>query len=155
MEPKFVTKPAFMVVGMRYFGKNQAGEIPRLWDAFLPHLGEIQQTDESCDSFGICNQPDAEGNFEYVAGLPVTCVDSLPEGMVARLVPQQDYAVFVHVGGLDTLGQTYEYIYQQWLPNSAYLFRPGGNDFELYHEGEFNPASKDSKMYIYVPVVTK
>ena len=34
MEPRIISRPAFMVVGLRYFGNNQNQEIPSLWTEF-------------------------------------------------------------------------------------------------------------------------
>ena len=89
-----------------------------------------------------------------MAAAPVTKVDQLPQGMVVRLVPEREYAVFAHVGALDTLKKTYDYIYNGWLPKSGYEFVSGGHDFELYDD-DFKMGDPDSKFYIYIPVKKK
>lgn len=151
MEPRFVNKPAFMVVGMPYVGKNQNQEISEMWGRFNPRGGEIRNV---CGdgAYGICSWVEGaeEGVFEYVSGLEVNRVDGLPDGMVARLVPAQRYAVFAHHGLLDSLAKTYEYIYQTWLPQSGYELT-GTPDFEFYNE-DFKIDSEDSIFYIYVPI---
>ena len=154
MEPKIVKKSAFMVVGLPYFGKNEAGEIPQLWGAFNPRIAEIQNIDNNGECYGICSSMDESGAFEYVACFPVTKVDALPKDMVARLVPAQEYAVFVHVGALDTLQETYKYISEEWLPKSGYAYPSNGVDFEVYND-EFKFGEADSKMYLYFPIVKK
>lgn len=152
MEPKFVNRPAFSVVGMRYFGKNQNQEISHLWEQANPRFGEIRNLAPKAEAYGICmNVPGAQpGEFEYVAGLEVTKVDDMPEGMVAREVPASKYAMFTHVGSLAELKATYDYIYQTWLPQSGYELT-GGADFELYNE-DFKDFAPDSRFYIYVPI---
>jgi len=154
MEPTIVKKPAFLVVGTPYFGKNEHGEIPQMWNVFNSRYGEIKDVSDPSVCYGICSAMDSTGAFEYVAAAPVLKVDDLPEGMVVRMVSQQEYAVFVHAGALDTLHQTYDSIYKGWLPNSVYEFVSGAHDFELYDQ-DFKIGDPDSKLYIYVPVRLK
>lgn len=154
MEPKIVTKPAFLVVGMPYVGKNENAEIQQMWGVFNGRMNEVKDVIHDHTAFGICNAPDDSGVFEYVAALPVTKVDELPQGMVARLVPEQEYAVFVHVGSVVKLNETYDYIMNGWLPKSGYEYPQDRFDFELYDE-DFKFGEPDSKMYIYLPIAPK
>ena len=156
MEPKFTTKPGFTLLGMRYFGNNEKGEIAELWDSFnqranalggLPH-----ETGEA--AIGLCITPDEptdDGAFEYVAGFPVSKVEDIPEGFVVRQVPEFTYAVFAHRGDLAGLGKTYEYIYEVWLPQSGYQLA-AKIDFE-YYDQDFKDFAPDSVFYIYIPVL--
>lgn len=152
MEPKFVELPAFTVVGMRYYGKNQNQEIAQLWGEFNQRSAQIQHTVPDGAAFGICLEDAGakNGEFEYVASFAVEQAQDVPEGMVVRQVPAHKYAVFTHVGGLDKLGDTYQYIYQVYLPASG-LEVVRGLDFELYNE-DFKDFAPDSRFYIYVPV---
>ena len=138
MEPSIITKPAFTVVGLPYFGKNENQEIHELWNQFnrrMEQIGSIKN--ETGEAYiGLCITPDndpMEGAFEYVAGLPVTAAEDLPEGFVVREVPAHTYAVFPHRGDLASLGNTYEYIYETWLPQSGYQLAEK-LDFEYYDE---------------------
>ena len=155
MQPKIITKPAFTVVGLRYFGKNQNQEIPELWAQYNSHIeqhGSIKnETGEAC--IGLCITPDdepIEGAFEYVAGVPVTEPDDIPEGFVVRQVPEHTYAVFAHQGDLASLGKTYQYIYETWLPQSGYQLAEK-LDFE-YYDDAFKDFAPDSVFYIYLPI---
>ena len=150
MEPKFVELPAFTVVGMRYYGRNENQEISQLWEEFNPKSGQIQHIRPGSPAYGLCfTVPGAPaGEFEYVASFAVDKVENVPEGMVMREVPAHKYAVFTHVGALDKLGETYRYIYQTWFPQSGQ--QPTGElDFELYDE-DFKDFAPDSRFYIYV-----
>ena len=151
MEPKFVTLPAFNVVGMRYFGKNEHQEISDLWGKANQRMGEIRHV-ASQNAYGVCIMlPDAPtGEFEYIAGLEVSQVEDVPDGMVVREVPASQYAVFTHLGSLEQLPATYEYIYGTWVPQSGHQLIEG-LDFELYNE-DFKAFTPDSKFYIYVPI---
>ena len=151
MEPRFETRPAFMVVGMMYRGKNENQEIKAKWDQFIPRFKEIKDKDLR-ETFGVCHcfEGAADGEFEYVAGVRVDRVNDLPEGMVARMVPEQKYAVFTHRGALDGLRANIDYIYQSWLPQSGCELT-GGPDLEVYDE-KFKAFAEDSEFSILVPV---
>jgi predicted transcriptional regulator YdeE len=152
MEPKIVSLPAFQVVGVRYYGKNENQEISQLWQAGNQRFHEIKHITPGSDAYGICvTPPDSPtGEFEYVAGFQVDSGEDIPQGMVSRQVPAHTYAVFTHVGSLEKLRDTYTYIYQVWLPQSGYKLA-SGLDFERYDE-DFKDFSPDSRFYIYVPI---
>lgn len=151
MEPKIVERPAFTIVGMRYYGKNQNKEIPKMWEEVIPRFGEIPQTGPRI-SYGYCSmEVAADGSFEYIAGLETAETPVVPEGMLARLVPAQKYAVFVHRGELKGLPQTWKNIQEVWMP-AAGLERANGPDFEAYEEGRFIGDVLESELEIWVPV---
>ncbi len=155
MEPKFVTKPAFMLVGMQYVGKNANNEIAAMWGRFNPfidHLAShpIQATYGWC---GMLQNPPEEGAFEYVAAVEADHAEALPDWAVIRMIPAHTYAVIPHVGPLDTLRETYHQIYHNWLPQSGYE-SAAPFDMEVYTD-EFKNFAPDSVMYIYIPVKPK
>jgi AraC family transcriptional regulator len=90
----------------------------------------------------------ATGEFDYIAGFEVARVEDLPKGMVRWEVPGGKYVVFTCT--LPTLGETFKYAYNTWLPASGYQCT-GGPEFELYDE-DFSPQVPDSKMDIYIPI---
>ena len=151
MEPRFETRPAFMVVGMMYRGNNENQEIKTMWDQFIPRFQEIKDKDLQ-ETFGICRgfEGAGDGEFEYVAGVKVNSVNDLPDGMVVRMVPEQKYAAFTHRGALDGLRANIDYIYQSWLPQSGCELT-GGPDLEVYDE-KFKAFAEDSEFSILVPV---
>jgi AraC family transcriptional regulator len=150
MGPEIKNKPAFMVVGMKYRGRNENNEIPRLWSEFGPRMNEIKHI--AGPGYGVMdNYGEETGEFDYVAGFEVDSRADIPEGMVSIHIPGQTYAVFTST--LPTLRQTFQYVYEKWLPRSGHQ-RTDGPEFELYDK-TFDPEDKDSEMYIYIPVVKK
>ncbi len=151
MEPKIVSKPAFTVVGMHYRGMNQNQEITKMWEVFGPRIREIPYKVNSRLSYGICLMPGdlAEGEIDYMAGLEVERLEGIPVGMSSCVVPAQQYAAFPCT--LTTLGKTYEYALQTWMPNAGYR-RAVGPDFEFYGEN-FSPRHpRYSMMHVYIPI---
>lgn len=158
MEPRIVRKGEFKVIGMRYVGKNEKGEISQMWVELNPRIKEIPNLTRDPEygdvTYGVCGWVEGAepGVFEYIACLPVSSIEKVPEGMVGKVVPEQTYAV-MEAHGIKDIGPTYEYIIKKWLPSSDYL--PGdGPDFELYPE-EFDPEDPESSLYIFFPVKKK
>jgi AraC family transcriptional regulator len=145
MEPKIVTKAAFTAVGLMYYGKNANNEISQMWGKLNPRYEEIQH--KTGLAYGVCGEMEENGRFHYLAGFEVTEAGSLPDGMEKWDVPEQQYAVFPC--SLKTIGETYQYIFDTWLPQSGYG-KADGPDFELYGE-EFDMATGEG-MSIYMPV---
>ncbi len=155
MEPKIVEKDRFFLVGMEYYGTGNDNRIQKLWEKFMNRIGEIHNTISKEISWGFCEMlygdPD-DGPFSYIAAAPVRAVEGIPRGMLAKEVPASKFAVFTHIGSLDTLSKTYEHIYSVWLPKSGYQ-QADSFGMELYDERfNFTPTSEFD---IYIPIQEK
>ena len=154
-EPKIVSKNEFMVIGMQYIGKNEHGEITKMWQEFMPRLKEIKNLTldkESGDAcYGLCYMPKGteKGVIEYIACFPVSSLEHIPVGMIGRIVPPQTYAV-TEAYGVKDIGEAYNFLINEWMPLSGYKAGEGP-DFELYTKN-FNPEDPESVFYVYFPV---
>jgi len=148
MEPKIVSRPAFTIVGMKYHGKNEQNEIPQMWEAFLPRVGDIQRIVNPGVAYGVCGNNDENGEFDYVAGFEVDTVTDVPESMVSWELSEGTYAVFTCT--LTGIREAFHHALYTWLPQSGYRYT-GGAMFELYDEN-FDPNSDEPEMYIYIPI---
>ncbi|MCB9077615.1 MAG: AraC family transcriptional regulator [Anaerolineaceae bacterium] len=152
MQPQFITKPAFTVVGLLIHTTPMTPEIPQLWDQLVPRMAEIPHGAEPGVSYGLMDHYDNEtGMFDYMAGNSVEKVIDLPAGLTRWDVPANTYAVFEAT--LPTLNEVFGSIYNTWLPTSDYQQADGPN-FERYGE-TFNPADPAPKLEIYIPVKRK
>ncbi|MGC9335119.1 MAG: GyrI-like domain-containing protein [Anaerolineae bacterium] len=149
MEIKIIERSAFTVVGLKYRGKNEMGEIPQLWGTMGPRTGEIQNLVDDTAAYGISTNMDMEtGEFDYIAGFEVSNAEDVPEGMVAFEVPGGRYAVFSTT--LPRVGETFHNAYHTWLPQAGHQ-PSGGPEFELYDQ-RFDPQNPDSEFDLYVPI---
>lgn len=152
MQPQFITKPAFTVVGLLIRTKPMAPEIPNLWQQFGPRMHEMQHSAEPQVAYGLMGNFDqTTSQFDYMAGVTVMKTDNLPAGMTHWEVPTNTYAVFEAT--LPTIGQTFGDIYNTWLPASGYQ-QAASPIFERYGE-TFNPDDPASTLSIYIPVEKK
>ena len=152
MQPEFITKPAFTVVGLLLHTTPMTPEIPKLWEKFVPRMDEVSPLSEPNVSYGLMDHFNHQtSEFDYLAGNPVEKVVDLPAGMTSWNVSANTYAVFEAT--LPTMGQTFDYIYNTWLPASGYK-QAAGTYFERYGE-TFNPEDWNSILEVYIPVEKK
>lgn len=150
IQPQIIVRPGFTIVGMKYHGNNQHGEISQLWRKFGPRMHEIRHATNRAVSYGLVEHFDeSTGEFDYIAGMEVDSTEDIAEDMMAQRVPPQTYAIFPTT--LPALHQTFDTITSEWLPNSGYR-HADGPELELYDE-HFDPADPASEMYVYIPIV--
>jgi predicted transcriptional regulator YdeE/DNA-binding transcriptional MerR regulator len=157
MLPTITNRPAFKAIGLSYngnIGKNEHGEISRMWSRFNERSHEIKSINDK-EAFGLCFNTVAgserPGEFEYVACLEVPDDSTVPSAMVYRQVPAYKYAVFTHHGKLDKLGETYQFVYNTGLAQAGLKPHPDKFDMEVYDEA-FKAGSDESIFYIYVAI---
>jgi AraC family transcriptional regulator len=127
-----------------------ARAIPAQWAAFgalgvLP--GQVGRT-----AYGVIASSDvAAQSFEYLCGVQVDDLASVPAGLDRMRVPAAQYAVFAHDGHVTTLRETWDRIWREWLPASGMTPAPTP-DFERYDE-RFDPDTGLGGMEIWFPVV--
>lgn len=152
---RHVCKEAFTVMGYSYFGANQNNEIPLLFNRFLTDLHAMDPLDHPKVYLGLCDHvPDYDSEkseFDYMVCIEIKEPPSLmPEGMMIKTIPTQEYVVFTHVGNADTLESTYQYIYGTYFFKSD-LELINAPDFE-YYDHRFDSNSEASEIDIYIPV---
>ncbi|MEN8514285.1 AraC family transcriptional regulator [Burkholderia sp. RS02] len=139
-----------LIAGMssRYTFETNEG-IPALWQAFIPYIGNIPGQVGGV-TYGVCCNPDADGSFEYIAGVEVKSRDRLPASFRCVELEPQRYAVFEHSGHISTLHQTFYSIWNGWLPTSGFN-AVDAPEFERYSE-DYDPVTGTGMLEIWLPV---
>jgi AraC family transcriptional regulator len=151
VEPRFEHGHFMLIAGLggRFTQATAKKQIPKLWDQFGPHIGNVPgQMGEV--TYGVCCNPDGKGGFEYIAGVEISKLDDLPEKYRWIEIQPQYYAVFKHKGSLDTLPQTFQYIWETWLPKSG-REAADAPEFERYSD-DFNPKLNTGVLEIWLPI---
>lgn len=155
MEPTFKETEEVKVIGlMASFNEDTKHGIPDLWNSFGPRMGEIKTRLEGC-TYGVCFPATlGDDTFEYMAAVPVSNFGTIPDGMVARVMPPHKYAVFTHKMGEDSLHndlqKSVQYIWGTWLPASGYE-HARVPDFELYDE-RMDALTGKGEFDLYIPI---
>ena len=155
MEPEIITRPEMKVVGTTHKYQEDDLNIEMLWFDFQHKVNQVRNRIGN-DAFGIYEEYFETGDsigFSYICSVEVSDFDSVPEGMISRIVSEQMYAVFRHNGPLSFLPETLKYIWGSWLPKSNYEYdeKP---DFELYSPG-IRPEDPDHVLFLHIPVSRK
>jgi predicted transcriptional regulator YdeE len=146
-------KQAFLVAGLRYEGKNEHGEIPAMWDLFLPRAGELVMDTAHLVAYGVARALPNSGEgapFEYLAGVEVASLDKLPPGMVGWEIPALTCAVFP-AHDVPDIGPVNDYFFREWLPHSQEYTMGEGLMIEYYPE----TFGQDMILYLYFPIKRK
>ena len=154
MDPIIMEKPEFKIVGLKCTTTMSENTIPRLWEDFNKRCCEVKNGQDLW--LGVCPyvEMDSFGDdvpFDYIAGRAVNNFESIPEGMMTWTVPASKYAIFTHKGSLDTLNETYKYIFCIWANKTEYKIAKA-DQIELYDE-RFKFGQADSEFDIYIPIV--
>lgn len=148
--PRFCIRPGSTMAGLsvQYTMENRV-EIPKQWGQFVsqalasvPHLCEV--------FYGVCYNGKADGSFDYFTGLELPENGSVPEGMHSLELVERRYAVFPHVQHVSQLAQTFDLIWNHWVPICG-LKVAKAPCFERYAE-EFNPETGMGGMEVWIPL---
>ncbi|MEZ4887752.1 MAG: GyrI-like domain-containing protein [Chitinophagales bacterium] len=154
---KLIEKEAIHLIGMCMFGNfHEQNTIPELWQEFNPYLQDIPNRVNENQCFGLEIYSDSfmkTNKWHYMTAVEVSTLETIPLLTVAKTLPPSQYAVFTHKGTVQTIAQTFQYIYQTWLPNADYEIA-APFDFEFYDE-RFKGGGADSETDIYLPVRPK
>ncbi len=125
------------------FSKEEQIQIIKMFDEYCPGINE--------ENHKLNNQFGENVAYSEIVGIEVTSFDYIPEGMVAKVIPQGKYVLFTHKGSIHKLQETYEYIWGTWIPFSK-VELDMRDDFELYDEGFKGENNYLSEIDIYIPI---
>jgi len=156
MKPQIVTIEPKKLLGMSLemsLAKNRTRE---LWLSFIPQLKLIEtRIGNKLFSLQVYDEDyfkhfDPEWEFEKWALAEVKNFSLIPDEMEPFELQGGLYAVFQYKG-MGT--EIFSYIFEQWLPNSAYSidYRP---HFEILGE-KYKQGSPNSEEEIWIPVKPK
>jgi AraC family transcriptional regulator len=138
------------------FSNNKTGE---LWRSFMPKRREIGNPIGtelySIEVYGnhFFSNFNLETEFEKWAAVEVTDFETVPEEMETITLPCGLYAVFLHKGAAIEGPETYQYIFETWLPESDFIldYRP---HFAVMGE-KYKNEDPDSEEEIWIPIRPK
>ena len=147
MEPTFVDRKAFTVMGVQERFTQETEDFEGIWKRYMAYHDQIHPLSTDGAHYGVCfGTEDAEA-MDYLAGMAVPAGTPCPEGLVIRDLPAARDAVFECT--VKTIHDTYEFIHQTWIASSPYVFDHPTPDFEQYPPGTESGASP---VFIHVPV---
>ncbi len=145
MQPTTQQQAELTIVGMATTATPMTPAIAALWGSFALRIHEVPFASEPGVRYGLMSDfNQGTGQFEYLAGVAVSEVGDLPQGMTSRTVPAGSYAVFDAT--LSTLASTFEHIFR--VDGSRRGLR--SPTFERYG-AHFDPEDPTSRVTVHLP----
>jgi len=147
--PDIVRRESFLVMGTvtrRQPGTERTETVVSAWNEFERHQQRIQRHSGNSKYYGVSFAAVADGSFDYLTGMAVRPGAETPEGLEVRVVPAATYAVFTCP--VQSIGQTYRYIFGEWRANSGYTTDDATPAFE-----EYPPATDtNAPVLLHIPI---
>ncbi len=127
-----------------------------LWKTFMPRRGDVHNR-KNADYISMRVYSEHQEHlffpttvFTKWAAVEVLDHDDVPEGMDAYSLSGGKYAVFTHKGPASTFPKTMQYIFGEWLPESAFDL-DDREHFEVLPEG-YSPIDPEAEEEVWVPI---
>lgn len=148
-QPDIVRREGFLVMGTvtrRKPGTEGPETFVSAWNEFETHRQRIERHSVNSKYYGVSFAAGADGSFDYLTGMAVRPVAQPPEGLEVRAVPAATYAVFACP--VQSIGQTYQYIFGEWRAQSGCATDDAAPAFE-----EYPPAADTSApVLLHIPI---
>ncbi|UOK65825.1 GyrI-like domain-containing protein [Paenibacillus sp. PK1-4R] len=155
MEVKVITLPAFHVVGYLIVAtveEFESGLGKSQFHKLVEGKKEIQHRKNDnvilMQMYPMHEDFNAKvDKFTHLIGYEVTSLENVPSEMISHDVPDNQYVTCTHRGIESEIGDTYDYIYGQWLGENGH--EPKDYDFEIWDE-RYQSESVSNEIDIYV-----
>jgi len=161
LEPEIVTIPPTYVMGIRFKTTAVGNDCVSMWEQFNQQITELNnpfffsnrrysvfEGSETCSS----NAFSADSETTAFIGVEISADYPISGGMQKKEFCGGKYAKFIHKGAVNTLLQTYHYIWGVWFPKSGCKLA-NRDDFECYTERFVGADSENSEIDIYFPII--
>ncbi|HET9844077.1 MAG TPA: GyrI-like domain-containing protein [Gammaproteobacteria bacterium] len=153
IEPHIVSREPFTVVGLEYKGpmKNMV-DIPKLWHLFNDRIQEIENKMAEDRLYGVFYQTPSQratSEMTYMACVPVSHDQEIPEGMISKEVQGGKFAALTHKGPISDIVQSIDFLHS-WILGSEFEFDQR-ESYELY-DNRFQYESADSEFDIFLAI---
>lgn len=146
MAPEFKSVSAFKAIGIEVRTSNDvemntaSAKIPELWGRFYQQKipANITRAKTAARVVGVYSKyvSDHSGPYSLLAGVEVSTLDTIPEGMTGIAIPADTYLVFTAHGSMpQALIQTWGVIWSYFSQGQKYQ-RSYTYDFELYQASD-------------------
>jgi AraC family transcriptional regulator len=101
-------------------------------------------------AYGVCGNNDAEGGFDYIAGVEIRAGASVPAGWQAISIAPREYLVAWHARHISAIRSTWFWLLNDYLPASG-LTLADAPDLERY-DARFDDRSGHGGVEIWLPL---
>lgn len=151
IEPIIIDIEAFSLVVY----KSDEKEIPSFWNKYNARKLSLKLSGgKICEDYGVSYWNQNENRLEYFIGIRKSLAKGDLSDTQEIYINSGKYALFqtpqsTHIGFVNNIHRTWDYIYNTWLPNSEYE-STGTYEFECYVE-----QSRAFSEKIFIPIRRK
>lgn len=156
-EPREAKREAMIAAGFEVLDSMEPADMMAVWSSLREYLPKLQNAIGK-ELYGITYyteiyDPTNHKGYAYMAATEISNDEKILEKMVVRKIEPANYLVFEHKGSAKYLSESYNYIYNKFMPDTkrTILF---AEVLEVYGE-KYNaddPDSPDSIIEIWMPV---
>lgn len=159
LQPEIVMVPDIHMMGISFQTTVNGKESAFVWQQFNRQIPAgllsnrrfgVYEAGNNCSSDLFC----ADSKTTAFVGVEIPENSSVQKGMKIKTLCGGKYAKFIHKGTVDTLIQTYQYIWGVWFPKSGYGLADC-DDFECYTERFTDAGDENSEIEIYFLITDK
>ena len=141
---------SFTVKGLsRRYSPTSKATIPSLWYELDQYLNR-QDGQLKIPAFGVCSNYSETGEFDYLCGIKIARRDQNILESKTILIPSGTYASFPHIGHISGIRNSWNKIYNAWLPSSGFRLAKTP-EYERY-SADFDPVSGGGSVHIHIPL---
>ena len=160
MQPRIAHLTEKKLVGQSLSMSFLNNRTKELWQNFMPHRHEVKNA-MGTDLYSVEIYPpnffsnyNPAKNFEKWAAIEVSEFTDNAPGMKSIILQEGLYAVFLHIGPASKGPETYQYIFETWLPRSQEYSLDNKPHFAIMGD-KYKPTQAESEEEIWIPVKLK
>lgn len=147
MDYKVIKLSGFQVAGLELSGSyDQLSKMGNLWE-------QLDKTVDSTklDCYGVFQ--DYEQCFSYYASVKTNDLRDIPSSMKIIKVPEHNYAVFIHKGYTEQVGETFEAAFKTLSEHHVEI---NAEAYKIEHyNATHDPERGDNEIELYIPILEK
>lgn len=166
MQPKFVSLPRMLLLGMSFYGDpfslgdpwSEENQIGRLWSRFSAYLQDNATALQQLAVMDVCYEVHVysretleKGLFEIFTGVKIDDISTAPADLLVKVLPDSEYAVFSFHG--QEIISDWEIHIDEWLAQAG-AERTHAYSFQRYDERFKGLGERlgESTLDVYLPV---
>ncbi|WP_028973741.1 AraC family transcriptional regulator [Spirochaeta cellobiosiphila] len=153
-EPELIQLGAFYLIGIPfYYDIALHNDLSKPWHNLISNASLLKDRiiPERFYQLQYWFPDQEDGLYYFFIALQMHNITDIPIQFTAKMIPAQRYLRFFHRGKSNSVGDTYKYIYYQYLPDTSYKL-PHHYNFEYYGKQFLGPYDEESESEIYIPI---
>ncbi len=158
MNVEIIEKEKKLLAGFSVFSDNLNDEFTEIIEVFNNNKDLIENSVNSEILYGIesyTKETDEIEKWHYFIGLEIDQIENINPIFNIKKIPKSLYAKMIYKGSLSNIDDAYNFLYENWLPNSEYKLKHP-IDIEIFDLNTyFDYENKSNTIEILIPIKKK